>query len=522
MASCGVASIRHLALAVILWGVSSNIDSMQVQAFKRKLAELGEKLGEKCKSIGHACLDAVVPDRFGGVLSKELPERFQAVEDLAERWRAAVNVPGEPATRRRRLNLDEQQQDAPPIFSAPVPSKLLELCNVPQDEQPSAAELAILQRSIPIYLGVLAQPTMLQDTQGQDMGTSDIEEGRIAVLKAIKVVFDSLPPGLEAEVHVSGYQLSQLLEAALDDTSSEALAEATKEAIAAMALKHSSYWRVLYADAGRALLALRALRLEFKGTGDMPTATTLRLQKLYILAGPAILLYPAEVAADVTATSMFNFLRELLLLAEGDSALMLSIGRLCTKVMQDNPLLQQEVVALLKENLHLVFKWWPADSLGEGLDLVMAAVPLDSLLAGAGFARWAKHPTDKANELLKRQMAELQEDSPPEAELLARIQKVLSVVQLLCEHYRKEVMSVMGSTLRQLKQIAGAVLQEQLDKLLASTGPSKADPAEAASPVSSGDTPAEAASPVLSGDSPADAPGTNEDAPGDSEIARSP
>lgn len=62
------------------------------------------------------------------------------------------------------------------------------------------------------------------------------------MLKAIKVVFDSLPPGLEAEVHVSGYQLSQLLEAALDDTSSEALAEATKEAIAAMALKHSSYW----------------------------------------------------------------------------------------------------------------------------------------------------------------------------------------------------------------------------------------------------------------------------------------
>lgn len=64
--------------------------------------------------------------------------------------------------------------------------------------------------------------------------------------------------------------------------------------------------RVLYADAGRALLALRALRLEFKGTGDMPTATTLRLQKLYILAGPAILLYPAEVAADVSKHAHFR------------------------------------------------------------------------------------------------------------------------------------------------------------------------------------------------------------------------
>jgi len=54
-----------------------------------------------------------------------------------------------------------------------------------------------------------------------------------------------------------------------------------------------------------------------------------------MLLAPCVLSTTARCRGSVlqvTATSMFNFLRELLLLAEGDSALMLSIGRLCTKV----------------------------------------------------------------------------------------------------------------------------------------------------------------------------------------------
>jgi len=40
------------------------------------------------------------------VLSKELPERFQAVEDLAERWRAAVNGASSARGRLHDLGMD--------------------------------------------------------------------------------------------------------------------------------------------------------------------------------------------------------------------------------------------------------------------------------------------------------------------------------------------------------------------------------------------------------------------------------